>query len=166
MAKKLISDEERFFRSIVELENGCWQWRLMPDPDGYGHFVTGSATDGSRFRWLAHRWAFAFYIGRLFSNLTIDHLCRNRMCVNPFHLEQVTSRTNTQRGERATATHCKRGHPFSGFNLMFQSEGKRRCRTCAALNHDDWVKRNPDKVRAAWQRSNEKRKAENCGLGG
>lgn len=152
MAVKLLSDEQRFFRNCEELDSGCWLWKLKLDRDGYGHFTIGSMTDGSRARWSVHRWAYAFFIGKLFSHLTIDHLCRNRACVNPFHLDQVTSRTNTQRGERANATHCKRGHPFAGDNLVFQAEGKRRCKACRDANVKEWRSKNPDKVKAASQK--------------
>jgi hypothetical protein len=70
------------------------------------------------------------FIGPIPENLVIDHLCRNRACQNPFHLEPVTPEENTKRGARATMTHCKNGHPFSGLNLVFSSSGSRICRIC------------------------------------
>jgi uncharacterized protein YktB (UPF0637 family) len=67
--------------------------------------------------------------------LTIDHLCRNRICVNPDHMEPVTHRENTLRGTNIAATlakltHCKRGHLLSGDNVLPQRTHGRRCKTC------------------------------------
>ena len=68
----------------------------------------------------------------------LDHLCRNRKCVNPKHLESVTHRENILRGEtimaeNARKTHCWRGHPLSGKNLKLKPNGHRQCRACAAM---------------------------------
>lgn len=67
--------------------------------------------------------------------MTIDHLCRNRACFNPDHLEQVTNQTNILRGEGATATnarktHCIRGHELVGTNLIASRTNGRSCRIC------------------------------------
>lgn len=129
MAKKLVSDEERFSRSIENVGD-CWVWRLGRDRDGYGHFKVGSMTDGTRRMVRAHRWAYEHFVGKVPAGLQIDHLCRNRACVNPAHMEPVTQLENARRGARATATHCKRGHPFSGHNLVMK-RGQRLCRACS-----------------------------------
>lgn len=111
-------------------ENGCWDWTGAIYPNGYGaHRKAG-------FKGMyAHRVMYQRLVGPIPLGLTIDHLCRNRRCVNPAHLEPVTKRTNTLRGVggpavNAKKTHCIHGHPFSGENLWVERTGSRHCRTC------------------------------------
>lgn len=110
----------------------CWLWTGSKDWKGYGRFTTSPAPCKS---WLAHRLAYWLIRGELISGLQMDHLCRNPGCINPFHLEQVTSRENTLRGQgnsavNAKKTHCIRGHPFSPENTYSRSDGRGcfRCR--------------------------------------
>jgi len=96
---------------------------------GYGQF---SVNGKNR---LAHRASYEMFCGEIPKNLTIDHKCRNPLCVNPKHLEAVSMRENTLRGtsliaENSKKTHCKRGHELSGRNLIIKKDGNRRCRTC------------------------------------
>ena len=79
---------------------------------------------------LAHRVAYELQVGPIPVGLQLDHLCRVRSCVNPAHLEPVTSAENTRRGLRAMKTHCPQGHPYAGENLLIRPTGQRRCRTC------------------------------------
>jgi len=71
--------------------------------------------------------------------MVVDHTCRNRGCVNPAHLRQVSNRTNLVENSEAIAavnvvkSHCKRGHPLTGEHLTINKNGTRRCRTCDAL---------------------------------
>jgi hypothetical protein len=83
-----------------------------------------------------HRVVYEALVKPIPVGLVLDHLCRVRHCVNPAHLEPVTQRENVLRGETAPAankakTHCVRGHPFSGQNLILRKSGVRECRTCA-----------------------------------
>lgn len=120
------------FWSLVDKTSDCWLWRGLRSKKGYGtlDFTGRPSTTAHRVSWfLAHG-----YWPKL--PMTIDHLCRNKICVNPSHLEEVTNRENILRGYgpfavNARKTHCKNGHPLSGHNLMKSSTGHRACRICA-----------------------------------
>jgi len=122
--------EDKFWSSIVVVEN-CWHWLRHRTPRGYGTFrVNGRLL-------MAHRWAYEHFKGPIPDGLTLDHLCRNRGCVNPDHLEPVTLRENILRGTSPSAadakkTHCIHGHEFFVQNTWITSQGKRVCRTCRA----------------------------------
>ena len=88
----------------------------------------------------AHRVVYEILVGPIPVGLELDHLCRNRACVNPDHLEPVTTRTNLLRGYspwacRARQTHCKRGHEFTPENTYGTGDGRRYCRTCRRAHH-------------------------------
>ncbi len=120
------------FWAKVEKTETCWLWTGYKDPSGYGRFkFEGDAR-------LAHH----FLVGRPPEGLQYDHVkargCLNRHCVNPAHLELVTSRENTMRGDNQTAhnvkkTHCPRGHAYDDTNTYFSCYGYRQCRACHAL---------------------------------
>lgn len=93
---------------------------------GWRRFVVG----GRRYQ--AHRWLYEQWVGPIPDGLQLDHLCRVRNCVNPLHLEPVTTEENVRR-ERAAAeplTHCKRHHEMTEANTYRQPNGRRECRTC------------------------------------
>lgn len=105
---------ERFWPKVIKTE-GCWIWTAnMTHPKGgYGRILTG----GRRFE-LAHRVAYKLVKREIPEGMTLDHLCRNRLCVNPDHLEPVTMRENILRGESPTAIRfrrgtCDKGHPYA-----------------------------------------------------
>jgi hypothetical protein len=119
--------EDRFWSQIVVVES-CWTWTAGQNSAGYG------IMEDKAHRYLAHRWAYERFRGPIPAGLTIDHLCRNRLCVNPEHMEAVTNRENILRGEGITATAarataCKLGHPLDGM----RRNGARYCRTCSRM---------------------------------
>lgn len=106
----------------------CWWWTGHLNRDGYGRvWHSGKARN-------AHRVVFSALRGEP-SAENLDHLCRNRSCVNPAHLEPVTQRENKLRGigigaKNAQKTECKRGHPFTTENTRIRPNGARACREC------------------------------------
>ena len=122
--------KKRFFDKIsVDPETGCWNWTAGRIWNGYGQFWLAGK------KHYAHRVAYELLRGEIPEGLQIDHLCRNRACANPDHLEPVTCKENLLRGEtfqaaNAAKTHCPQGHPYSGDNLYVYPDGRRGCRTC------------------------------------
>lgn len=108
----------------------CWTWTAGGNGTGYG-WISFSRDD----RGLTHRYAYTLLIGPIPDGLEIDHLCRNRRCCNPLHLDPVTTKVNQERGIRATSTHCQRGlHELTGYNLILKvrksGHVNRECRAC------------------------------------
>ncbi len=123
---------ERFQDKVAVSTGGCWEWSGCVTSDGYG--LIGVRKGGHSTSLKAHRVAYELYIGPIPDGLQIDHLCRNRRCVNPQHLEPVTCRENVLRGEGLAAkaalkTHCKRGHLFDEANTYRRGRA-RYCRAC------------------------------------
>lgn len=134
MAPRLTPPEVRFQSFVEVTDGGCHQWRGAVQSNGYGRFTTGTRREGNVRLALAHRWAYERWVAPIPDGMTVDHLCRNRGCVNPAHMEIVSRGANTLRGESITATnkaktHCLRGHELKGANL-YVTRGHRQCRTC------------------------------------
>lgn len=131
MAPKTRPAIDRFREKTRLLDNGCIEWLAYRGANGYGRFyVNGRGA-------LAHRWSYEHFVWKIPDGLQIDHLCRNRGCVNPDHLEPVVPSENVRRGiaaevSRARAerqTHCLRGHEFTPENTTYGKRG-RTCRSC------------------------------------
>lgn len=129
--------EARFWARVAGRENpdGCWIWTGSHNPHGYGHVKR----DGRNVT--VHRYVYTMLVGPTPEGTQLDHLCRVRDCVNPRHLEPVTSRQNTLRSPiaipalNAQKEACPQGHPYSEENLVLYThpiEGRtrRRCRQC------------------------------------
>ncbi len=129
MAKSQPTD--RRFWAKVEKTEGCWLWTGALDSDGYGNVNRSKKSVG------AHRYAYELLVGPIPAGMVLDHICRNRRCVNPAHLDPVTNRENILRGEGACArharkTHCVHGHEFTPENTRIRPNGSRRCVACVA----------------------------------
>lgn len=127
-------DKKRFLDK-VKYTKRCWVW-IAGLSSGYGSFrYKGRA-------WLAHKFMYEMLIGRVKVGLQLDHLCRNRKCVFPGHLEEVTQKENILRGSGTTAVNkrkkkCLRGHKLAGSNL-YESQlrkGQRACIKCNSIRY-------------------------------
>lgn len=142
----LSEDRKLMFWSHVTKTEGCWLWSGTKSEKGYGLF----RIDGKPKR--AHRIAYEMIVGDVPEGFTLDHLCRVPGCVNPAHLEIVTSQENTRRGIEYRKQHdipmnaclkygglkpfCKHGHPYSGDNLYIAPNGRRVCRACQKMIYE------------------------------
>ena len=130
------------FQKHIELDilSGCWIWKKYKNKKGYGVMGKGHKI------YLSHRVSYEYFKGEIPNGLELDHLCRNRDCCNPYHLEPVTHIINLKRGIKpyrpkgkdhfeSKKTHCKNGHEFNETNTYFYKNGHRGCRQCG---RDRW----------------------------
>jgi len=90
---------------------------------------------------MAHRFSYEYFIAPIPDGLEIDHLCRNRACVSPTHLEPVTRQENHRRGIGAAGRDfCKYGHAYTDVNT-YRYNGSRLCRLCRAKDARNFRKR-------------------------
>lgn len=125
----LTAEQQKKFWSKVVQGGGCWVWAGMHSDRGYGAFMA----EGKRY--MAHRVAYALTFGDPSPEMDVDHLCRNRGCCNPAHLEAVTHRENLLRGNgfagrNSRKNHCAQGHEFTPENTGLNARGYRQCQTC------------------------------------
>lgn len=120
---------DRIDAKTVHNSDGCHEWTGGVNSRGYGKIQIDRRTQ------LVHRLVYAHRVGSIPTDLTIDHLCRNKRCVNPAHLEVVTRAENTRRG--LTRTHCAKGHAFVGDNVLYDTRTGHRdgCRECHRLRN-------------------------------
>ena len=119
---------ERFADAIALTDSGCIEWIGGISGGGYGSFAVSTAHANEK-KDCAHRWSYEYHTGPIPEGSDIDHLCRNRKCVNPEHLEAVTRRENIRRAT-ALITHCPQGHPYDDANTIVNDKGHRKCRAC------------------------------------
>ncbi len=120
----------------IEIVGSCWIY-TGGLRRGYGKISINNKSVST------HRFVYEYYYGQLCPDLVIDHLCRNRACCHPDHLEEVTQKINVSRGltgytkggssGNAKKTHCKQGHEFNVKNTYIKKNGGRDCRTCNRL---------------------------------
>lgn len=125
----------RFFDKVIVTDT-CWLWRGANTGTGYGVFRENDISV------VAHRWLYSYLNGPPDKKLDMDHLCRVRNCVNPFHLEPVTRQKNLLRGAgptlknelRGKKSHCVNGHKFTRKTSGINKRGYRFCRECININ--------------------------------
>lgn len=142
-----------FWANVPNREPGeCWPWQGVRAANGYGRFKAMGT-------WWAHRVAYMLARGPIGTGLVIDHLCANKPCVNPDHLDPVTIATNTLRCETSilsinrAKTHCPQGHAYDEGNTQWTRQGWRLCRKCRAardrIRHQTRSRDRSRKARAA-----------------
>lgn len=138
---------QRFFNQVI-VTDGCWKW-TGPTRNGKYSAPYGATSVGGK-SFYVHRLAYTWLVGPIPPLLTIDHLCKNTLCVNPAHMEVVTRYVNWERQDRcspvayAKRTHCSKGHEYSGYNVMWVDHRRksgaysrhRICRKC----HNDYFR--------------------------
>ncbi len=115
-------------RVMPEPNSDCWFWIGAKSTRGYGRYNQA----------FSHRVAYLALVGEHAPGLELDHLCEQKSCCNPSHLEPVTHQVNVARGRLAATniargaavTHCRQGHAYSAENTIISTNGRRACKTC------------------------------------
>ena len=122
---------ERFWDKIELSDHNddqCWYWTSSINKKGYGNMWKDGTSQ------IVHRISYELFRGKIPKGLQIDHLCRNRSCVNPQHLEPVTLTENIRRSDvgrnMRIKTHCPQGHEYNKDNTYINTLGSRMCKLC------------------------------------
>lgn len=157
--------DQRIRKSSTVQSNGCWTWNLSTDSDGYGSIKVAGKT---RY---AARVSYEVFVDDIPEGMVVHQVCKDRSCVNPDHLETITRKESTARGEsdplknfavyyerRRSATHCPHGHPWDEENTRV-SNGQRVCRSC--IRENQRRRRESPEYRASEQKRNRELYEEN-----
>jgi len=123
---------ERIRSRVTVTESGCWEFNGCRIKQGYGRISWNQRL------WLTHRVTYTVTVGAIPDDLEIDHLCKNKTCCNPDHLEAVTRSENLRRGTQwhhtvareTSKAHCPAGHTYDPENTYITPQGHRQCRKC------------------------------------
>ncbi len=127
----------------IDSKTECWVWTGAIFKKPYGSY--GQLRMGGRIGKLvkAHRVSYEFFVGKYDSDLELDHLCHNTLCVNPKHLEPVTHTENMQRRKDSKLPYCRHGHLYTPETTFIRTDnGRRECKICRSIR----VKRYKQKV--------------------
>lgn len=118
-------------------DNGCWIWQGSVDSRGYGQLKSQGIT------WRAHRFFYVSLVNKIPPNYQIDHLCKNKLCVNPEHLEPVTQFENMKRSgvweKNKGRSHCPKGHEYTPENIA--NTKRLTCLQCKREYNREYMKK-------------------------
>lgn len=139
---KLSKKDKKRLLDKIKVGDGCWEWQGTISKTGYGVMSINNKSTK------AHRASYEVLFGEIPERLVIDHLCRNKICVNPWHLEPVTIAENNRRAApfRKEKTHCPSGHEYTPENTSYYYSKRynkryKSCKTCESTKKRN--KRNP-----------------------